>query len=234
MGATNIKALKGYLGGAPFLVVASGATMNHVDIEALRGFPMIVVNEMFRQVRPVGHRYALAHHHEHVQEAINAGWRVVTSEYDCGFKAWGQHAFRGDYFTYKTQENNLVPTPNISAIERDADDELVISACTVAEAIHFAYHLGASTVILCGVDGGSLDGEYNLRGYNGGAGTNPQHVRLTYDCLMAVVTALRAKGLRIYSLNPFVDLGLEGHRYERPPTQRGRTLVNTLNRVHRC
>ena len=90
-----------------------------------------------------------------------------------------------------------------------------MSSCTTAEAIHFAAHLGASSIVLCGVDGGMLDDRWNYHGYNNGAGTNPMHVRLTQPLLMAVVNALRARGVNVYSLNPFVDFGLEGHVYAR-------------------
>ena len=230
MSRTNIRALKDRHAGATIYVVASGASVEFLDpdIFAQPDAIVIAVNEMFRHVPCT---YVLMHHHDHAQAAIDAGCTLVTAEHDCGFAAWPHADFQGDYYTYRTAENtlSLTPTINLSALDREADDELVISPCTVAEAVHFAAHLGARRIVLCGADGGTLDGAWNVRGYNDGAGTNPQHVRLTEPLLLAVVTRLRARGIAVMSLNPFINFGLEGHVYARPPVLTGRALVHALN-----
>jgi hypothetical protein len=80
--------------------------------------------------------------------------------------------------------------------------------------------LGARNVILVGADCGLLDGEANQAGYKSGnlTGDDPlswlgrweQHLRAVSDKLRAVY------GVRIYSLNPFVNLNLEGHEWTKP------------------
>ena len=233
MSRTTIRALKGRHQGATIYVIASGASLDYVDPNFFDDKVSITVNEAYQRfgLNMRAPSYVLMHHHDHAQAAIDAGCRLVTSEHDCGFAAWPHADFQGDYYTYRTAENtlSLTPTINLGALERDADDELVISPSTVAEAVHFAAHLGATTIILCGADGGSLDGRLNTEGYNGGAGTNPQHVRLTEPLLLEVVNWLRARGVAVMSLNPFVNFWLEGHVYERPPYLRGRDLVQALN-----
>lgn len=245
MSAQNIRALKNHHAGQTIFIVASGASMDYVDSRWLNGHVVVTVNEACRDYRPFKSTtvdacvfgacfYALMHHREHAQEAINAGCVVVTSEHDCGFSSWPAANFTGDYYTYRTAENNLSvpPTVNMGALERDADDELIISPSTVAEAIHFAYHLGASTIILCGVDGAALDGRWCYKGYNDGAQTNPQHVRLTWPILMQVVNAIRARGVNVYRLDPFIGHDREGHVYTPAPVLTGSRLMKALDTVN--
>ena len=229
----NIRVLKNRHQGATIYVIASGASLDYVDPQFFDDKISITVNEAYQRfgLNLRGPSYVLMHHHDAAQAAIDAGCRLVTSQHDCGFATWPHADFQGEYYTYRTAENtlSLTPTINLGALERDADDELVISPSTVAEAVHFAAHLGATTIILCGADGGTLDGRLNVQHYNDGAGTNPQHVRLTEPLLLEVVTRLRARGVAVMSLNPFINFWLEGHVYERPPYLSGRALVTALN-----
>jgi len=232
-GATNIRALKNSCRGQTIYVVASGASMDFIDRAFFDDKTVVTVNEMFRELPSAASRdcFTLMHHHEHVQEAIDAGCQVVTSEHDCGFSAWSRHAFKGNYFVYRTAENNLSlnPTVNMDALERGADDELIVSPSTVAEAIHFAHHLGASSIVLCGADGAALDGRWCCDGYNGGHQTNPQHVRLTWDIVMTVVQAIRGRDVGVYALHPFIGWENEGHYFEPAPRIEGPALVRALN-----
>jgi len=231
----NIRELKNRYEGATAYVVAAGASLNFLPMDFFANRLVIAVNEMFRHL---GSRavYTLMHHHENGQAAIDAGQRLVTSEtsYDMPPR-WGQRAaFRGDYITYRTQgyEMSLSPRIDLDQLRGRADDELVVSACTTAEAIQFAAHLGASAIIVCGADGGRLDGKLNIDGYNGGAATNPQHVRLTEGILHAVANAYRTRGVPVVSLNPFIGFGLEGHTFTAPPALHGDRLIRELQTVH--
>lgn len=105
--------------------------------------------------------------------------------------------------------------------------------------------LGARAVVLCGVDSGTIDGRWNYDGYNkppcllagpngercGGCsgcqdernweeqqtqgGTGIPHVRAQVSLIQTMADALRSRGVAVCSLNPFVDLGLESHVYDR-------------------
>ncbi len=233
MSATNIRALKDIHAGETVYVVGSGASLDYIDPTFFHDKVIVTINEAFERFQSP-RAFALMHHHASAQKAINAGRRLVTTETDCGFSTWPRTRLTGDYFTYRTAENTLsmAPTINLGALERQADDELVISPCTAAEGVHFAAHLGARHIVLCGIDGGALDGRWNISGYNHGAGTNPQHVRLTEPLLLAVVDILRARGVSVMSLNPFINFGLEGHVYQRPPVLHGPALVRALNTVN--
>lgn len=235
MSATNIRALKHRFRRETIYVVGSGASLQYVPPTFFDDKITVVVNEAYQRfgLHLRAPSFVLMHHYDHAQAAIDAGGTLVTSEHESGFSNWPAANFRGDYYTYKTAENvfSATPTINLEALERDADDTLVISPCTVAEAVHFAYHLGASAIVLCGIDGGSLDGLWNYPGYNGGgnAGTNPQHIRLTEGLLLEVVRLVRARGVFVGSLLPFINAGLEGHRYERPKRLTGHALLHALS-----
>ncbi len=228
----NIREVKNRHQGQTVYVVASGASVDHLGREFFSGLPVVAVNEMWQHVPAT---YAVMHHHERAQEAIDAGQKVVTSERDWGSTRWGQASeLRGDYLTYVTGENmrSLNPTIDTEALMRETSDGLVVSPCTTSEALQFAAHLGASTIIACGIDGAALDGQWCVKGYNGGAQTNPQHVRLTGEILRQTVRALRCRGVRIFSLSPFIGADQEGHRYTFPQVLDGRPLLTALSTVN--
>ena len=86
--------------------------------------------------------------------------------------------------------------------------------------MHLACKLGASTVILVGVDCGILDGRANQKGYESGNLVTSDtigwlarwelHLREVKDRLRAVYQ------VDFHSLNPFINLNLEGHKWTNP------------------
>lgn len=162
--------------------------------------------------------YVVQHHKEGCQEIIDKGLKLVTSEYDCGQYDWGLNDFEGRYFFYCHSDSPQCAGIDLAAL--DTEDSLAISAATSAEAIHFAAYLGATTIYLCGLDGGRIDGKMNFEGYNGGGAeftTRPQHLPMTEPLIIRLVTELRNRGIAVLSLNPYINFGLEGHKYSRPP-----------------
>src|SRR5262245_41548994 len=68
-------------------ILASGKTMDFIPKELLEPVDLTIgVNEVWRQY-PCA--YVLSHHGEHLQEAVDAGKSVVTSEWQCGIPEWG-------------------------------------------------------------------------------------------------------------------------------------------------
>ena len=123
-------------------------------------------------------------------------------------------------------------------------DRLVVSDSTITTAIHLAAHLGAARIIVCGHDLALLDDEANFGGYHDSA-TLAQSwalprksrrgsvtgraayaawlsgdigaINITHDTLvLRDLLQARYPGLLIYSLSPFLGLGLEGHRVGAP------------------
>jgi hypothetical protein len=77
--------------------------------------------------------------------------------------------------------------------------------------MHLAALLGAVDIVLVGVDCGVVDGGVNVADYY----EQTQRSFPTWnDHLILMRNWLRdTYGARVYSLNPFVNLHLEGHRF---------------------
>ena len=88
--------------------------------------------------------------------------------------------------------------------------------------------MGAKYIILVGHDCGTLDGEPNFNGYHDDSTYSISHgneePKEKYKLWLSEIEEqtitlkklLKEKyGCEIYSLNPFINFGLEGHRYER-------------------
>lgn len=96
-------------------------------------------------------------------------------------------------------------------------DSLVIGSSSAHGAIHFAAHIGAAHIVLVGVDCGTLDGKHRIDGYHDG-----HKLWELYDKHLRVMKKwIRERyGVPMYSLNPFVNLNLEGVQF------RGNASIN--------
>lgn len=100
-------------------------------------------------------------------------------------------------------------------------DQMIAGMSSVTTALHVCAYLGASNVILCGVDGGRLDGEKYFAGYRDGTAPNvgeSAFVRWLGSVEKQIVQVRdrmrEVYGCNVVSLNPFINFGLEGHSYE--------------------
>lgn len=206
-------------------IIASGSTLNYVRRDFFKDKVTVVVNEAMRDFPTT---YAFAHHRESAQEAIERGLTVISSEYCRCDRGDGLNNLVGDWYQYKHPQQPVWLVMDMKPLERDLDDTLVVGSNTVTSAMDFAGRiLGASDIMLCGVDSGFLDNRINYTGYNGGGpdvewleqqtkgGTGRPHIKAQVSLIQTVADALRKKRIGVYSLNPFVDLGLEGHDYAR-------------------
>jgi hypothetical protein len=88
---------------------------------------------------------------------------------------------------------------------------LAYGSSSLHGSMHLAAWLGAAHIVLVGADCGTLDGEHRVAGYPNGDklwALYNQHHKLMKDWLV------REYGVTVYSLNPFINLNLEGHRFE--------------------
>jgi hypothetical protein len=79
--------------------------------------------------------------------------------------------------------------------------------------------MGAANIIIVGHDCGLLDGATNFPGYNAPIASMSFYRNFLTE-IEPQTLALREKlkevyGVNIYSLNPFINFGLEGHEYYR-------------------
>jgi hypothetical protein len=91
----------------------------------------------------------------------------------------------------------------------------IVGSSSIHGSMHIAAVMGADTIILVGADCGMLDGMTNMEGYASGNLVNDdarmwldrweQHLRMVKAWLQDHY------GVEIYSINPFLNLNLEGH-----------------------
>lgn len=225
----SIRSLVNVYPGSTIYVIGSGASLNFVPKEFFHDKICVGINETFRDF-PL--RFLISHHHENLQEAIDSNnAAVVTAEWHNGFSVmpnpgdasiqqhYGRAHFRGSFYTYKHRNNTYnVDDLDFSPIIQRKTDELFTSCSMPATAIHFAAHLGARFIVLCGVDGGRFNNAMCYEGYNHGASTLPHHIIATRHIVPAVCEVLHATwNVWTSSLNPFIYPGDGGYE----PLKRG-------------
>lgn len=214
-GPVSISHLRHAHRGDVVWLIGSGKSLDFVPRTFFDDKIVVGVNATHRDW-PVD--YVFAHHREDAQEALKLGHIVVSSEFDQGRRENGENTYTGGaWFRYWHPQQPSTLVMNMQPMEKDDPCALVMGSNTVTSAIDFAGRiLGAATVVLCGVDGGSYDGEWNYAGYNGGGpvdwleqktrgGTGLPHVRAQAPLLAQVIAGLTTRGVHVMSLK------LEGH-----------------------
>jgi hypothetical protein len=101
------------------------------------------------------------------------------------------------------------------------EDDIIVSRSTVTTLMHIAAYMGAKNIILCGHDCGKLDGNMYADGYlendwvssGNWSGINSFISKLEYDSAVVREYLMNKYNVNIHSLNPFMNLGLEGHKF---------------------
>jgi len=119
--------------------------------------------------------------------------------------------------------------------------QLLVSSSTFATAVHLAAYMGARRIYLVGHDCGTLDGETNFVDYHdeatlamawnktGQNGTSRkeemtnayrtwlsggwERINIENDTIVLKALLRERYGVSVHSISPFINFGLEGHRY---------------------
>lgn len=92
------------------------------------------------------------------------------------------------------------------------EGQIVYGSSSIHGATHLAAHLGAKNIILVGHDAGSIDEAHNFGAYP--SVTQAYSFRVWNEHSIILKRWLGEKyGVRVYSLNPFINLNLEGHKF---------------------
>lgn len=150
--------------------------------------------------------------------AYASGIPLIMSRYNCGVLNYTQNRIEGpdDYFVFE-HLNNELQRVDLSVI---GTDQIVVSWSTITSAMHIAAYMGAANIILVGHDCGTIDGHANMPGYPASPITDEYGYinwlsRIEPQSIMVRERLKEVYGCRVYSLNPWLNLGMEGHRYAR-------------------
>ena len=121
-------------------------------------------------------------------------------------------------FKHNPREEGRDFIDEISELE---GDEILVSRSTITSAIHLAAYMGAKNIILCGHDGGEIDGEQYYKGYvkedwksaSNWSGLKDFLVKAEQET-MILKEVLKNQGIVVCSLNPFINLRLEGNKFD--------------------
>ena len=103
------------------------------------------------------------------------------------------------------------------------EDELIVSKSSVTSLLHLAAYMGASNIMLCGHDCGTLDNNLYYKGYTEKDWVSAENwseigkwiSRLEVESQMVRDFLIKKYGVNIHSLNPFLNLSLEGHEFRK-------------------
>jgi len=138
------------------------------------------------------------------------------------------------YKGYHSNQKNIVEhdnayvfshNPRVTHLEDEignlSDDDIIVSKSSVTSLIHVAAYMGAKNIILCGHDCGTLDGNLYYEGYmendwissSNWSGITNWMSALEKQSQLVRGYLMEKYNCNIYSLNPFLNLNLEGHKY---------------------
>lgn len=210
-----ITELKGTRNGYDAWILAAGPSMAYVDPAFFERKWTIGVNWAFRHFPcefVVGK--------ELPQDAFHpTSHTLIVSRHRYGNLSRPETMYTGtgDFYVFNHRQNRhkLVDWSVLGT------DEIIVSYSTITSAIHIAAYMGATNIILCGTDGGMLDGKIVYDGYHSEMTSEKftwyrRFVKSIEAQTMSLRDRLReAYGCRVYMLNPFLNFSLEGHRFER-------------------
>lgn len=208
----SISELKLANNGHDVYVLGSGPSLNYINPEFFYGKVTVGVNKVYKHFPCT---YVVIHHQEHGQDIIDSGRTLVVSETDKCLPG-PLLKYEGEYYQYK---HKIQGYANIDYSLLDSDDGLVIGETTIINALSFAYFIGARNIVLCGVDCGTIDDRVNFEGYYTDLDEKQlRRVRSNalsnYPRVLEFARLLRKKNIGVHSLNPFVNLALEGHTWK--------------------
>lgn len=212
----TIEELYGIHQGEDIWVIGSGSSLDHVSPSFFDNKYTVGVNKIYKFFTV---DYLVIHHH-HLAEAILASKsKLIVSEYGCcimgGRRITELLNGEDEYYMYRHQPQGFMEV-DYSAYGKK--DMLIVGGTTVINAMSFAVHLGAANIILCGVDGGKLDGKINIDGYYDKQTVNNEqqigHALRTRQLIQQFRDFIKTKGISVYSLNPFTNMEYEGHQFK--------------------
>lgn len=202
----GIEPLKGKYKDSTIWVIGSGSTLDYVPPDFFNDKITVGVNRVYKKY-PV--TYSATMHHFSIDDMLKANQTVITTEFECGFPDRGaldiKYADKDVYMAKHQKQDIMIPHYDWF----DQDDALIVGGTSSILAMSFAVHLGAKYLMLCGMDGASLNGRTHFDGYNE---KNYDHTQLTacrrdYNWLIRHFRDfLKDEDVYCYTLNPFIGL----------------------------
>jgi len=199
-------------------VLGSGPSLGYISPGFLKDKVVICVNNTIDYVSEAHYLYLIAKEPttKMQKQVVEKGGLLVTCPFRCGNRRCGKNVILDP-------DKTVMFAGRIGCVQNERQRKyLEKSASTLYTGVHLAAFMGAKAVVLIGHDCGTLDGEVHASDYDKvGAQTPPDRYKSWMCSLSVEHNTLRLKKIlkelydvEVYSLNPFINFGLEGHKYE--------------------
>jgi hypothetical protein len=199
--------------GETIWVLGSGATLDFVKPEFFAD-KLVVATNFSARATGIKSQYAFTHYHFAAAELASICDYVVTLRRDTiSRQDWSGEI--ADNIVLINQDSYIGPGSSWNPFTTHAPraDSLVYGSSSFHGAMHLAAWLGASSIVLVGADCGTLDGETNVPNYFKDNGAYPLAL-YNRDHKQMKDWLVQEYGVGVYSLNPFINLNLEGHKFQ--------------------
>ena len=214
--------------GEDIYILASGKSVDFIDDTFFNNKIVIGVNQAYKKVEC---KYLLRKEVNMIKEIIDNNVKSIhfISCGNCGNNNNTNVKYIKNISYDK--KDNIVLYPHIVnkiSIPQNLPDKdiLITSYSTITTAIHLAAYMGASNIILIGHDCGSINNECNFTGYHtdktykiawkNGKQDYVKWLKNIESHTIKLRSLIKDKyGCNIYSLNPFINFGLEGNIYKK-------------------
>jgi len=221
----NISELKDIYKGLDIWCILAGSSMDYVDPSFFEDKIVIGLNQVYKKF-PCnyvlmkdcleGPRFPRS-----IEELDKLEIPLLFSKYYKGYPGKTNIANHSNayYFEHNPRKRNIN-----EELEDLKDNEIFVGKSSVTSLMHVAAYMGAKNIILCGHDCGSLDKKNYFKGYmekdwksadNWAPIKKGDWMRALEPQSQSMRKYLKTKyECNTYSLNPFLNLGLEGHEYK--------------------
>tara|TARA_R110002153_G_scaffold232510_3_gene385805 strand:- start:1417 stop:2085 length:669 start_codon:yes stop_codon:yes gene_type:complete len=220
-----MKGLKNIHKGKDIWLLLAGSSMDHINQSFFEGKITIGQNHMFK-LFPCNYivmkdclekpRFPRS-----IEELNKLGIPLIYSKHYKGHATSEENIVQHDNahcFSHNPRKEGVWLKDEIPNLQ---EDDIIVSRSTVTTLMHIAAYMGAKNIILCGHDCGKLDNNLYTKGYiekdwilakwsgiDSFIGKLEDESKLVRDYLQ------KRYGVNIHSINPFLNLGLEGHKFD--------------------
>ena len=207
-------------------IIASGKSLDFIEPNFFNNKITIGINQVYKKVNT---KYLIRKEMDLSEQVINNNKNktIFISRGNCGridnLNKNLQDKKKFNNVCIFNHDKNLM---NLSKLPEN-ENYLVVSQSTITSGIHLAAYMGAKNIILVGHDCGKIDGESFFKNYhnektlsiaweNEGINGYNNFLKKIENHTITLKKLLKQKyNCNVYSLNPFINFNLEGHKFEK-------------------
>jgi hypothetical protein len=208
---SDLSDLRNKHAGETIWVLGSGATLSFIQ-PSFFDDKIVISTNFAAQVAGIKADYVFSHYHADTSQLITTTKYALTLRRDTvTHKEWTEDI--PDNLVFVDLDSYSAPGSawNPFTTHPPREDSLAYGSSSIHASMHLAAWLGASSIVLVGADCGVLDDKERIDGYP--QGDNPWSLYNQHHKLMKDWLADRY-GVGVYSLNPFINFNLEGHKFQ--------------------